>query len=232
MSGEDALLRPVWRSVFRNSLVLNCVLFVLFVVLRVYGLVGPVPAPFVLLAGFLVMSFAPFVFFSRTGRREMGLETGWNGAYALYALLLGLVVATLTLALLNVFLAFSFFHFLFAISPERPLFGEVVAFMLLLSLAKAVGEEFFFRGMLHTSIRESRGKLTATVLNALAFGVLYVPNSELSTVRLPLVLWWVAIVIGLGLIFTLVREKMKSIWPAFLAHLSYNLTVSAMLLLY
>ena len=235
MRVADNMLRPFWRSVFRNSLLLNLVLFSVFAALRIYGLFGPVPAPFPLMASSLLMCLGPVVFLSRTGRDAIGLKTGWDLGGLFFGTLLGLVTGVLTFAAAFPFLVITFLPVILAISVGPPLALDFIGFTALLAVSTAVGQELFFRGMVYASLRQVSGsRLAAGLGNALAFAAIHVPNHGFlrhDPSWFPLTIIWVVIMFGLSFLFTWCRERTGSIWPAVLSHTTYNFTMSFLILL-
>jgi membrane protease YdiL (CAAX protease family) len=103
-----------------------------------------------------------------------------------------------------------------------------------------VGEEFFFRGLFHFSIKRVAGNTAAIVANAFAFGSVHLLHHGISKdaaglhLRLGSGLVWLLATAGLGWALTVCRVRSGSLWPAILAHsastLVMNLTIFTLLI--
>ena len=95
-----------------------------------------------------------------------------------------------------------------------------------------IGEEFFFRGMIHESAKAHWGERAATLVNILAFGGIHLLHHgiarDASGWHLLIVpgLLWMLLVVGTSWLFTLCRKQSGSIWPAVLAHSTFNLVMN------
>ena len=122
----------------------------------------------------------------------------------------------------------------FSIGPQAMQIPRLVLFAIYTLPAmifSPIGEEFFFRGMLHESFKEQWGAAVATLINAAAFGGIHLLHHGLrwdSTGGhlLGSGLLWVGLMMGLSWLFTLCRERGGSIWPAVVAHAGFNLIMN------
>jgi membrane protease YdiL (CAAX protease family) len=240
---RDALLRPLWQRVFGQAWVLNLVLFVLLSGLRAYGILGPERASVrqLILVSFLAMWFLPFVFLHRDGRRATGLGKPGRLAWLAWGPLLGAVASMLLFGIGMLLYGRGADHWYVAISQQYllddvmsqlPLVTAFVMFTVPAMLLSPIGEEFFFRGMVHESVRTGWGERTATLVNGLAFaGVHFLhygvarDSSGWHVRAVPGLLWFV-LMMGVSWLFTMCRKKSGSIWPAVLAHSTFNLVMN------
>jgi membrane protease YdiL (CAAX protease family) len=240
----STLLRPLWQSVLKRAWVLNLILFLALALLRGYGLFGPAAARMLIMLNFFLMWFLPFIFFSRSGRHAIGLRRPEKPRWLLWGLLLGLGGALAT---------FAIGYALFGSGPDNwyisireswgiddsmrqlPVEALFMIFTLPAVIFSPIGEELFFRGMIHEGAREAWGSRAATALNALAFAGVHLLHHGLvwdgSGLR---VLWvsaglWVLMMIGVSWLFTQCRQRSGSIWPAVTAHAAFNLGMSALI---
>jgi uncharacterized protein len=108
------------------------------------------------------------------------------------------------------------------------------------AIVSPIGEEFFFRGLFHFSLKRVVGNGTATLANALAFGSVHLLHHGISKdaaglhVRPGSGLMMVLVMMGLSWLFTICRLRSGSLWPAVLAHsactLFMNMTIFYMLM--
>lgn len=235
-------LRPLWRRLFGQAWIFVAVLFVLLVLLRAYVQLWAREASWVLMLVFLAMWVLPFVCFTRPGRAAMGLIRPARPAWLLWGALLGFAAALL---------AFGIGYGLYGAGPDNwyvsvrdhylvdpsvlalPPVTLFIMFTVPAMLFSPVGEEFFFRGMLHESVRERWGDKAAVAVNSLAFAGVHVLHHGVAMdaagleIRWVSGLLWVGLMAMLSVLFTLCRLRGGSIWPAVLAHSAFNLGMNA-----
>jgi membrane protease YdiL (CAAX protease family) len=228
MTEKNALLRPIWQSLFRRPLFLNLILFAFFTSLGAYGLLGPFTARLLLVLNSLLMCLAPLIFFSATGRREIGISSKPNRRWVRSSSLVGFVAGLASYVVGFVILHAGFLYWIVSLGAQLPFSMDVIAFTIPLLAVSAIGEEFFFRGMLYESIRKTRGNQAAARASAVAFGAFHLPNHGLLLTELgwffivTSTIIWLALMIGVSFVFTMCRQQSGSIWPAVLSHAAYN----------
>jgi membrane protease YdiL (CAAX protease family) len=237
----DLLLRPFWQRIFGQAWILNALLFILMGFLRAYGMLGPESARIFIMLGFLVMWFLPVVFLSKNGRRAIGLKKPERPAWLLWGTLIGAAAALLTF-LIGFFLYrnspdnwFVSVHDTYMVDPQLAQSSKAIVFLIYTIPAvifSPVGEELFFRGMIHESVRQLWGNRLATAVNALAFGAIHILHHGLTMEAAGLHflglsgLLWVLLMMGLSWLFTICRQRGGSIWPAVLGHAAFNLIMN------
>jgi hypothetical protein len=83
-------------------------------------------------------------------------------------------------------------------------------------------EELFFRGLLYPMLRRWFGLVVAVVLTAVAFASIH--GAQLGYAWAPVLSIFVV-----GVVFTVVRVRMKSVASSFLMHCGYNFALFALL---
>jgi membrane protease YdiL (CAAX protease family) len=243
MLENSSLLRPLWRRVFGRAWVLNLVLFVLLGCLRAYGILGPEREGVrqLIMTGFLLMWFLPFVFWSRDGRRVMGLKRVDHPIWLLWGVLLGAAAALVIFVIGFLLYGRTADNWYVAISRQYML-GDLVSQLSLTMLIpmftipamvfSPIGEEFFFRGMVHESINGRWGERAATLVNGLAFSAVHFLHYGIARdagvwhVRIVPGMLWVLLMMGTSWLFTLCRRRGGAIWPAVLSHSAFNLVMN------
>jgi membrane protease YdiL (CAAX protease family) len=234
-------LRSPWSSLFRQAWVLSLTLFLILAGVRAYGLFGPTSARMLILLGFFAMWLLPFIFLTRSGRLAIGLRRPVNPRWLLWGLLIGLGSSLVV---------FGVGYLLFghgkddwsvsilnswAIDSGMLGLGRTELFLMFTMpaiLFSPIGEEFFFRGLVHESVRLRWGQGLATVANAMAFGGVHTLHHGLSWdgagLHFALVsgVLWAILIVGLSLLFTECRRRSGSIWPAVVAHAAFNLVTN------
>jgi len=94
-----------------------------------------------------------------------------------------------------------------------------------------IGEELFFRGMIHETARKNTNEKAAIVTNSLAFALVHIMHygfvidgSNVSYL-FGAGSVWILLMFALSILFTICRKKSGSIFPAMVAHSSFNLVM-------
>jgi membrane protease YdiL (CAAX protease family) len=105
------------------------------------------------------------------------------------------------------------------VSSQSGLVALVILFLVLPPF-----EELYYRGFIFTVLRNTLGPAGAVILVTLWFGAAH---------SLQLAGDWLALacVCTMGLIWTVLREVTKSLWPSMIAHWTYNATLVVLALL-
>ncbi len=233
-------LKPYWQGVFTFNWKFGFFLLVLVCVPRFilvlnanatgnYGFIGLV---------MVVSALAPFVFLSKFGRKAIGLTSPKKYRWLLIAFFAGLLVS---------FLLYLVGHILYGASYENwytyigksykipavikqhdkaVLFGIMAITGMLFS---PIGEELFFRGIVHASFEKSIGEQKASLVDSSAFALTHIShfglvfiNNKWSFFTMPALLW-VASMFLVSLLFFAFRKQSGSILGAILCHASFNL---------
>lgn len=237
---SENALRPYWNKYIRFDwrfglflIALVCIpRFLLVLHANQTGNYGPIGAIM------LVSALVPFVFLSKTGRRQIGIRgTGKFGRLAL-AFALGIGFSLVLYFSGEGLYGASFQNWYAYIGksyniPEGishddklPLFAIMAATGMVFS---PVGEELFFRGIVHGSFAKSMGEKKASLIDALAFalthiahfGLVYV-NGRWNFYPVPTVLW-VSAMFGVSLAFIAMKNTSGSLLGAIFCHAGFNL---------
>ncbi len=237
---SENALRPYWNKYIRFDwrfglflIALVCIpRFLLVLHANQTGNYGPIGAIM------LVSALLPFVFLSKTGRRQIGIRgTEKIGVLAL-AFALGIGFSLVLYFLGEGLYGASFQNWYAYIGksyniPEGishddklPLFAIMAATGMVFS---PVGEELFFRGIVHGSFAKSMGEKKASLIDALAFalthiahfGLVYV-NGRWNFYPVPTVLW-VSAMFGVSLAFIAMKNTSGSLLGAIFCHAGFNL---------
>ncbi|MBN8552346.1 MAG: CPBP family intramembrane metalloprotease [Caulobacterales bacterium] len=239
------------RAPFRGVMNLNAatawVLVVLFCGVRFglvmlanagagFGLVTPV---------FILMALLPFILLTRAGRQRIGLVRVARPGFLVLAASLA---AGLCIALGLVFQAlyagtpgdaFGYVARGYPPVPDDPngrliMFGVVAAMSMLFS---PIGEELFFRGLIHEGFRTRYGEAGASVLDASTFALVHLSHFGLiwtgigwSFLPMPALIW-AAGMFAAALLFSWARRLTGSLWGAVLTHMVFNLVMTAWIFL-
>jgi hypothetical protein len=244
---QTPLLRPAWKKVFQNAWVLAVVLFVVLGIVRVYGLSGPLPARQLVLVSFAVMWFLPFIFLTPEGRERIGVRRAANPLWYPGAAVLGALGGMAVFAFGCILFGKSGDHWYVSILASWGMDGSLASLPKYLPfllytvpaiLFSPVGEELFFRGMIHESVNESWGETAAAWISGLAFAGIHLFHHGLSFdasgihLRLLSGLLWFGCMTALSRLFSECRRRSGSIGPSIVAHASFNLAMNATIFLF
>ena len=232
--------RPWMRFDARTGLIL----LVLFSAIR-FGLVmqANVTKSYALVPWlFVAMALTPMILLTRAGRRRIGLAPPRP-----IGLVVGLgagIGCCLVMAVSAALLfgggddnAFVYVAGTYAGLPARMddqtrlvLFA---VFALIGMSFSPIGEELFYRGLVHESFVPRLGERGAAMVDAGAFALVHLAHFGLvwrmsGWAFLPgPALWWVAGLFGAALMFTWARRRAGSVFGAVAAHAGFNLTMTA-----
>ena len=236
-----SLLRPAWQHIFRRAWILNLILFIVLGGLRAYGLFGPQSVRLLIMLNFFLMWFLPFIFFTQSGRHAMGLTRVERPIWLLWGSLLGIGGSLIIFAVGYGLYGHSTENWYVGILNswaidstmlQLPRIQLFLIYTLPAILFSPIGEEFFFRGMIHESVKVHWGQRAATAVNAIAFGGVHILHygSSWDSAGLHFSLvsgtLWILLIMGLSWLFTQCRQRSGSIWPAVVAHSTFNLVMN------
>lgn len=189
----------------------------------------------------LVMVFSsliPFVFLNKFGLKQIGIKQPENLKYLGYALLAGIVFSVI-LYLLGIGLygdSYENWYVYIGKSYNIPdninLEDKKILFVIMAITGMTfspIGEEFFFRGIVHGSFAKSVGDIKASIIDSLAFalthlahfGVVFI-DSVWDFYLIPALIW-VASMFLVSVLFFQMKKLSNSIWGAVVCHAGFNL---------
>ncbi len=209
--------------------------------MRVLGVLGPVQWRWLLPLGFVVMAVLPWLLMTAPGRRSIGLCRATDRRF--YALALGagcataLVCGQLGLAVFgmgadNWFVSIATSYRNTLDTRGLALWQLHLFFTLPACLFSPVGEEIFFRGLLHGALQERFGARAAAVSEAGLFGLVHVCHHGLWLAatgwafRPVSGVLWMLLMFGTALVFSALRQRSGSLGPAIVAHAMFNATMN------
>ncbi len=238
---DTTLLRPRWVRIFQHAWLLNLVLFLILAAIRCWGLFGPAGVRMLVMLSFLLMWFLPFIFYSNSGRNAAGLKriqhTRWLFGGMFIAALASLMIFLIGYGLYglgedNWYISLRDSFAIDATLKQLPRLQLFLIYTLPAVLFSPVGEEFFFRGMIHASVEKKLGPRAATAVNAAAFSGVHLLHHGISWTSTGIQFAWISgslwfmMMLGLSWFLTHCREKSGSIWPAVAAHAAFNLVTN------
>lgn len=239
-SKMETELKPFWNRLFKFNwkfglFLIAAVCIPRFVlVLRAnlsgnYGYIG-----FLMLVSALV----PFVFLTKNGIRKIGVTKPQKHSWLLVAFVAGLIASLLLHALGKNLYGGSYENWYAYIGKSYNLSNEIsrndkailFAVMALTSMIfSPIGEELFFRGIVHASFAKSFGETRASIADGSAFAATHVSHFGLVVVDgqwkflLAPTLIWVTSMFLVSVLFFVFKKKSGSLLGAIACHAAFNL---------
>ncbi len=92
-----------------------------------------------------------------------------------------------------------------------------------------IGEELFFRGIVHSSFATSLGDKKASILDSFAFAITHIShfglvfiNNEWAFYKTPTLIWVLSMFL-VSVLFFIFKKHSGSIWGAVVCHAAFNL---------
>jgi len=185
----------------------------------------------------LISALLPFVFLNKKGIKSIGIRKTNRWLNLLLALITGLIFSFLLYWLGEALYGNSFHNWYayigksYNISPGISAVERKIMFFIMAGTAMTfspVGEEFFFRGIVHGSFAHSLGERRASLVDSAAFAITHVAHFGLVFVYgcwqfyLVPTLIWVLSMFLVSLLFFQMKKSTGSIWGAVICHSGFN----------
>jgi membrane protease YdiL (CAAX protease family) len=173
-------------------------------------------------------AIAPFLFLTKFGRKQIGITKPQNYKWLFFALVGGLIVSLLLHIIGQILYDNSFqnwYQYIGKSMDKSKGFAIIVSMGMIFS---PIGEELFFRGIVHTSFTKSIGEKKASIVDSSAFALTHIShfglvfiNNKWDFYLIPTILW-VASMFLVSLLFFAFRKKVGSILGAIVCHAAFN----------
>ena len=237
------MLRPFWQKYFKYNWIFGLLLVLLFGIPRFiivlhsnitgnYGKIGII---------FLFMWLCPIIFLTRSGRRYIGIKKPVNYYWLLYSVITGILLCGILFAIGILLYKHSYNNWFVYIAKSYSASGLILTdsnrltYFLIYSVTgmtfSPIGEELFYRGIVHGSFAGQFGEQKASVFDSLAFAITHLAHFGIVYVSggwqflfIPALLWMSGMFLA-SRIFFICKEKTGSILGAILSHAAFNLTM-------
>jgi hypothetical protein len=187
------------------------------------------------------MWLSPVIFLSKKGRKYIGIKKPANYYWLLYSFISGAAVCIVVYAVGVLLYKHTISHWFVYISRSYSASGislsssQKFTYFLIYSITgitfSPIGEELFYRGIVHGSFAMDFGENKASILDSLAFalthlahfGIVFIAGSW-QFLFIPAVIWVISMFIT-SRIFFICKEKTGSILGAIVSHAAFNLTM-------
>jgi len=233
-------LRPLWRKFFDFNWKFGLFLILLVCIPRFllvldanasgnYGLIGLV---------MVLSAVAPFVFLNKSGRKEIGMTGTGNYKLLLLAFVSGLAISILIYYLGEMLYGDSYQNWYQYIGnsykiPAGINENDKAVMFVIMALTgmtfSPIGEELFFRGIVHSSFARSIGEKKASIVDSTAFALTHIShfglvfvNSKWQFLALPTLLWVLGMFL-VSMLFLRFKKHSGSLLGAIVCHSAFNL---------
>jgi uncharacterized protein len=233
-------LRPFWAKLFNFNwkfglflIIIVCVpRFILVLIANQtgnYGSIGII---------MFISAIAPFIFLNKNGRKIIGIAKPTKYGQLFRAFIIGLLASIFLYYLGQLFYGNSFenwynyigksYKIPFGISQnDKKILFSIMALMGM--TFSPIGEELYFRGIVHASFEKTLGETKATLVEAGAFALTHIAHFGLvfvsfkwSFFALPTLIWVISMFL-LSLLFFIFKKQSGSILGAIICHSAFNL---------
>ncbi|MEO8763905.1 MAG: type II CAAX endopeptidase family protein [Ginsengibacter sp.] len=236
----DKELRPFWNRFFGFNWKLGLFLIIIICVPRFilvlnanasgsYGSIGLIMA---------ISAITPFIFLTGYGRKKTGIITTKKYKWLLIAFITGFIASILLYFLGQILYGASYENWYKYIGKSYKIPGrinpqdKVILFTVMAStgmLFSPIGEELFFRGIVHSSFAKSMGEKKASVVDSSAFAITHIShfglvfiNNQWNFFTIPTLIW-VSGMFLVSLLFFTCKRYSGSILGAIICHAAFNL---------
>ncbi len=233
-------LRPFWNRIFNFNwkfglfLILTVCIPRFFLVLNAnatqnYSYIGLI---------MVISAIVPFIFLSKNGLKKIGITKPTHYKWLLLAFITGLLFSILLYFLGQVLYGNSLENWYFYIGKsynipqeinqhDKAIFFIITAFTAM--IFSPIGEEFFFRGIVHASFANSIGEKQASLVDSSAFALTHIShfglvliNNQWKLLIIPALIW-VFSMFSASIVFFVFKKRSGSILGAIICHAAFNL---------
>lgn len=191
---------------------------------------------------FVLMAMLPFLLLSKEGRRSVKIQRPAGVLPLLYSLLLGIGISALIYALGQWLYGSELSNWFRYIGESYPVrIAELseadkrIYFIVFVSIGvtfSPLGEELFYRGLVHGTFVPQLGERKAALLDSAAFSMVHLAHFGLifhlgawSFYPVPALLW-MSCMFATGLLFNYCKNLCGSVWGAVVCHMGFNVAMT------
>jgi membrane protease YdiL (CAAX protease family) len=233
-------LRPFWSRIFSFNWKFGLFLILIVCIPRFILVLNANASGNYSFIGLImtISAIAPFIFLSKYGRKEIGITKPQKSQWLLMAFVSGLL-ASIFLYLLGQALYgnayenwYQYIGKSYKIPANASPNNKAILFAIMAFTGMTfspIGEELFFRGIVHSSFAKSIGEQKASIVDSTAFalthishfGLVYI-NSKWTFFTTPTIIWVTAMFLA-SILFFRFKKRSASIWGAIICHSAFNL---------
>lgn len=236
----ESELRPFWRKLFDFNWKFGLFLVLIICIPRFilvlkanstgnYGYIGIV---------MVISAIAPFLFLSKNGQQTIGITKPKKYSWLIVAFAIGLFSSVFLYFLGQLFYGDSYENWYTYIGKSYKIPIDISTSNKLIMFAitaitgmifSPIGEELFFRGIVHASFSKSVGNKNASIIDSAAFALTHIShfglvfiNNQWQFFAIPALIWVLGM-FSVSLLFFICKKRTNSILGAIICHSAFNL---------
>lgn len=240
MNHKEEELRPFWRKLITFDWKLGIWLVLAVCIPRFFLVLNANESANYQYIGMIMMVSAvvPFLLLTKYGRRSIGIVVPKSYRWLILACILGVAFSFLLYFIGQWMYGDSIDNWYVYIGKSYDIPTEITSHDKLVLFAimaitgmifSPVGEELFFRGIVHASFSKSVGDTKASLIDAAAFALTHISHFGLVFVHngwkflfAPAAIWVIGMFVA-SIIFYLCKKKSGSLLGAIIGHAAFNL---------
>lgn len=233
-------LRPFWKNFFDFNWKFGLFLILIICIPRFILVLRANETANYSYIGLIMMisAIAPFLFLSKYGRKQIGIIKPKKYSWLFRSFILGLMFSVLLYFVGNLMYGNTFENWYVYIGKSYNIPIEIkpndklIMFVIMAitgMIFSPIGEELFFRGIVHSSFAKSFGNVKASIIDSFAFALTHIShfglvfiNNEWKLLTFPTCIWTLSMFL-VSILFYLCRKKSDSILGAIICHSAFNL---------
>jgi uncharacterized protein len=185
----------------------------------------------------VISAIVPFIFLNKIGQKKIGLVKVTNYKWLLIALILGLIASWIIYWIGHTLYGSSYENWYKYIGKSYKIPAEItpeakqIMFIIVASVGmifSPIGEELFFRGIVHASFEKSFGETKASLIDSAAFafthishfGLVFIDN-QWDFYTIPSIIWVISMFL-VSQLFFICKKHSGSILGAIICHAAFN----------
>lgn len=233
-------LRPLWTRLFGFNWRFGLFLIIIICIPRFLlvlnaNVIGNYSAIGLIM---FISAIAPFLFLSRYGQKEIGLTKPKHYNRLVFAFIAGLLFSFLLYYIGQSLYGYSYnnwYHYIgksYKIPAGINQHDKAMMFLVVAltgMIFSPIGEELFFRGIVHASFAKSIGEKKASLVDSAAFAITHIAhfglvfiNNQWNFLTIPTLIW-VSSMFLVSILFFICKQRSGSLFGAMLCHAAFNL---------
>ncbi len=236
----NAELKPLWNKFFSFNWKFGLFLILVVCIPRFFMVLNAnVTGSYNSIALIMIISaLAPFVFLTKYGLKQIGITKPQSYIWLIGAFFTGIFFSIVLYGIGDLLYGDTYSNWYKYIGKSYNIPAEIslqdrkiyfFIFAITGMIFSPIGEELFFRGIVHSSFAKSVGERKASVIDSTAFAVTHISHfglvflmSKWKFLTVPALIW-VLMMFLVSMLFIYFRRKTDSILGAIICHAGFNL---------
>ena len=233
-------LKPFWYRFFSFSWKFGLVLLIIVCIPRfILVLNANITGSYNSIALIMIVSaLAPFIFLTKKGLKQIGITKPQNYTWLLVSFSSGIIFSVFLYFVGDLLYGDSYSNWYkyigksYNIPAEISLSDKKIYFFIFAftgMIFSPIGEELFFRGIVHSAFAKSVGDFKASIFDSTAFAITHISHfglvfimNQWDFLTIPATIWVLNMFLA-GILFFYFRKKSNSILGAIVCHSGFNL---------